>query len=136
MLQHLLERTAVAAADDQDVPRRPVRHDRHMADHLVIDELVTLGDLHEAIQHEDAAQERRLEDNRLLVRGAPPIDVPFDFEPLAPMWSVGFLVPLAHHSTPRICSQTVIRRALNMCRSTGTTLCGSADPHMKASIAA
>ena len=69
MLQHLLERAAVAAADDQDVARRAVGDDRHMGHHLVIDELVALAGLDDAIQDQDPAERRVLEDQHVLQAG-------------------------------------------------------------------
>ena len=40
VLEHLLGNAAVAAADDQHLPRLAVREDRHVRHHLLVDELV------------------------------------------------------------------------------------------------
>ena len=136
VLQHLFQGAAVAAADDQDIARRAVGHERDVRDHLVIDELVALGGLDEAVEHEHASDLRRLEDDRFLECGAPPMDVALDQEPLPPVRIVDLFEPLGHHTRPRSRAEIATRRALNARRKIGTTRYGSAAPHMNTSIAA
>jgi hypothetical protein len=59
MPQRLARHAAIAAADDQHPLRRAMGEDRHMRHHLVIDELVALGDLHDAVQRELRARSTR-----------------------------------------------------------------------------
>ena len=63
------QHAAVAAADDQHFLRRAVRQQRHVGQHFVIDELVTLGGLHHAVERHYAPQHRVLEDHRILMIG-------------------------------------------------------------------
>jgi hypothetical protein len=121
VFQDLFQRTAVAAADDQDIARRAVGHQRDVRDHLVIDELVALGGLDEAVEHEHASHVRRLEDDGFLDTRVPAMDVAFDQEPLAPVGIVDLFVPLGHHTRPRSRAEIATRRALNARRRIGTT---------------
>jgi hypothetical protein len=68
-LQHLARHAAIAAADDQHPRRRAMGEDRHMGQHLVVDEIVALGDLHHAVQRQDPAEGRFSEDAQALVLG-------------------------------------------------------------------
>ena len=58
---------AVARADDEDILRLFVDGHRHMDDHLVVDELVPLGQHHIAVQRQHPAELRRLKDVDALV---------------------------------------------------------------------
>src|SRR3546814_3900135 len=69
MLQRLLQRAAVAAADDQHEAHRAMRQDRHMDEHLVVEELVALGGLNDAVEGQPAAEGPVLEDQHLLLPG-------------------------------------------------------------------
>jgi len=129
------ERAAVATADDQHLARRAVRHDRHVDHHLVIDELVALAGLHDAVQDQHPAERPVLEHQHLLQAGMPAQKDTLDLDPLPPVRVVLLLEPV-HHRTPRSCSESAIRPAPKACRSTGTTSCGRVAPHMNTSIAA
>src|SRR5215213_5126370 len=69
MLQCFLGDAAVAATDDQYIPRLAVREDGHVRHHLVIDEFVTRGDLRCAIEHQHLAEMLMLEQHQVLVIG-------------------------------------------------------------------
>jgi hypothetical protein len=70
MLERLFGDAAVAATDDQHLARSPMGEDRHVAHHLVIDELIAGGDLRCPVEHEDTAEVRVLEQHEMLVLGA------------------------------------------------------------------
>ena len=69
MTGHFTQHCAVATADNQNVFRVPVRQQRNVGHHLVIDKLVTLGRLYYAIQCHDAAKSGILKDDEILVIG-------------------------------------------------------------------
>ena len=46
-----------------------MRQQRHVGQHFVIDELVTLGGLHHAVERHHAPQDRVLEDHQILMIG-------------------------------------------------------------------
>ena len=71
MLEGFAQHAAVAPADDQHALGVSVRHDRHMGDHLVIAELVLLGGLDDAVEHQYAAEQRVAKHDRLLKGGSP-----------------------------------------------------------------
>ena len=94
VLQHLLEQPAVAPADDEDPPRVAVGDERHVAHHLVIEELVALGRLDDAVECEHAAHHLVLEDYQVLQLGLLAMDDALDLEALADVVVEGFLVPI------------------------------------------
>ena len=59
--------TAVTGTDDEDVLRVPVDSHRYMGDHLIVDELVTLGQHDIAIKGQHTAELRCFEDVDALV---------------------------------------------------------------------
>ena len=67
MLQHATQHAAVARPDDQHAPRLAMRQQRHVRDHLLIDELVRFGDLDAAVEHQYAAVTGTLEDQDVLI---------------------------------------------------------------------
>jgi hypothetical protein len=66
---HLAEDAAVAAADDEDGLRVGVRHHGQVRDHLLVRELVALGELDDAVEDEDAAVRRRVKHHDVLQAG-------------------------------------------------------------------
>src|SRR5262245_50994267 len=56
-----------------------VRQDRHMAHHLVVDELVRGSDLSRPVEHQYFSEERILEENEMLMLGVQLIEHPRDF---------------------------------------------------------
>ena len=85
MLQHPPQHAAVAGADDQHVRRGAMRQQRHMGQHLLVDELVALGDLDHAVQHHDAAVRDALEDHDVLEVALHPRQFALHQEALAPV---------------------------------------------------
>ncbi len=69
MPQRLAQDSAVAAADDERVPRPPMGEQRHMRHHLVIDELVLRRQLHDAVEHHHPPEFERFEDDQVLMLG-------------------------------------------------------------------
>ena len=69
MAAYLAQNAAVAAADDQHAARGAMGEDRHVGQHLVVDELIPLGGLHDAIEHHHPAEHRVVEDHQVLVLG-------------------------------------------------------------------
>jgi hypothetical protein len=59
----------VAAADDQYLLRLTMGEERHVRHHLVIDELITGGELDNTVQHHHATEIAVLEDNEMLALG-------------------------------------------------------------------
>ena len=76
---------AVAGADDQHAVGRAVRQQRHMRQHLLVDELVALGDLHDAVEQHDAAVRVALEDHDVLERALNAREFTPDQESLSPL---------------------------------------------------
>src|SRR3546814_7907334 len=104
--------------------------------HLVIDELVPVGRLHPAVEHEHAADAGVLEQHDALVRR---LTVEQNLVGLEAEPEVGvqrLLDPAAHRPLPRRYSSTTTCAGLKRWRSTSTARCGSAAPHMKMSSAA
>ena len=56
MTQHLGKRAAVAATDDEHIARLPMRKVRRVRQHLVVDEMVALGQHGEAVQGQQAPE--------------------------------------------------------------------------------
>ena len=67
VFQHLFQQAAIAAADNQDLAGAPMRQQRQVRQHLVIDEFVAFGRLDDAVQCENAAEFRILEQDQLLM---------------------------------------------------------------------
>ena len=57
--QHLAHAAAVAAADHEHRARRPHGAERHVREHLVVHELVALGDHHQVVEREEDTVEAR-----------------------------------------------------------------------------
>src|SRR5262249_24391990 len=162
VLEHLLRDAAVAAADDQHLLRTPVRQDRHVSHHLVVDELIGAGDLGRAVEHEHLAEERMLEQHEMLVLGLLLVDHPLDLIGHADadvieqrLGNPAFVGHDRHTSgrrstarnrrrvsrrlssdyvpCPRKISLTSMRLALKALRSTGMQASGIALPHMNKS---
>ena len=66
-LSDLPQASAVAASDDEHAPRRRVDGHGHVDEHLVVEELVPLRELHHAVQREHSPEERVLQDLDALV---------------------------------------------------------------------
>ncbi len=69
VLEHFLGDAAIAAADDEHLAHVAVGEQRHVRHHLLVNELVLLGDLGGAVEHEHLAEERLLEQHQMLVLG-------------------------------------------------------------------
>jgi hypothetical protein len=124
MLQHLAQDAAVAAPDHEDALGVPVGEQRHVRHHLVIDELVALGRLRDAVERHDPAEGRVRVDHEILEVGSAPVqdltdlvghgDVLVEFlaEPRA----------AAQSTRPRLCSITLMLSGPNASRRTGMPL--------------
>ena len=64
--QRLTQRPTVAAADDQHAFGAPMGQQRHMGDHLMIDELVPGGELHDTVQRQHTPEHPVVEDDQVL----------------------------------------------------------------------
>ena len=80
MLEYLLGDAAIAAADDEHVLGLTMGEQRHMRHHFLVDELVLLGDLRRAIEHEHLAEEAVLEQHKVLMLGVQLVKHLVDFE--------------------------------------------------------
>ncbi len=80
VLEHFLGDAAIAAADDQHLACVAVGEQRHVRHHLLVDELVLLGDLGGAVEHEHLAEERMLEQHEVLVLGLQLVEHLVDLE--------------------------------------------------------
>jgi hypothetical protein len=100
MLQHLADGATVAAADHQDPACPAVGQQRHVCDHLVIDALVGLGQLHDPVQGQDAAEAGAIEDRQVLKVGALAGDDTLDREADDEVLGVGFVEPVRHGGAP------------------------------------
>ena len=69
MAGHFTQHCAVAAADNQNMLRVTVRQERDVGHHFMINKLVALGGLHNAVQRHHAAKGSILEDDQILVIG-------------------------------------------------------------------
>ena len=144
VLQHAAEDAAVAAADDQHALGGAVVQQRNMRHHLLVDELVRLGDLHHAVQHQHAPMRDAVEDEDVLVRAADPGDLGLAAETLAPGRVERFLDPgaaaarVGHGSSvrPRLCSASCTRPGEKPAFSAGSARKASQPPQTKMSSAA
>src|SRR4029079_17704113 len=111
---------------------------RHVRHHLVVDELVLGGELHDRIEHHDPAAVRVLEDNQGLVVGLAveksAVRTQADAE--APVERL--FDPAFHRfiSLPRNCSLTTTLRGSNASFRTSMAALGLVWPHMNTSSAA
>lgn len=140
MTQHFARHAAVAAADDQNPPRRAMGEQRRVGEHLMIDVLIALRHLHNAVEGENPAEDRVLEDLEALMIGAAVVDHPRRTQPLAIVRVQRLVDPVVHSAastipSPRRSSFTRTSRALNARRRTPIAWRGSASPHMKTSNA-
>ena len=136
VLQGLLEHAAVAAADDQHLARGAVGQDRHVREHLVVDELVALGGLDDIVQDQHPAQGPVLEHDHALMRGPAVVEDFFGFQLESQTRVQDFLEPPGHRTRPRRISSTARRPGRKAARRTSIAARGSAQPHMKTSSAA
>ena len=67
VLEELLDHPAIATTDDEHVPDGPVRQDRHVAEHLVVDVLVGRRQLRDAVEHDELAEADALGDHEALM---------------------------------------------------------------------
>ena len=137
--QNFARHTAVAAADDQHPAGVPVGDDGRMGHHLMIDELIALGRLHDAVQRQEPPELGVLKDLKALMLGLAVIENRIDLQAL-PVGAVKLFVKPGHDAastipSPRRNSFTCTSAALNARRSTSTARRGSASPHMKTSNA-
>src|SRR3546814_440619 len=107
-----------------------------MSEQLVIDELVPLRRLDDAVEDQHPAEVRVLEQDQVLMLAFPLVEDFVDFQPGLDTPIQGLRKPVGHQTRPRRCSSTSIRSGLKARRKTSIALCGLAPPHMKMSIAA
>ena len=136
VLENLLDGAAVAAADHQHPPRGAVSQEGHVYEHLVVDELVALGGLHDIVEHQGAAERRGLENRQALMAG-----VTFAKHRIGAQAEgvavVELLVePARHIPSPRRWVSTRVSPGVNAASRTASASPGSAAPHMKRSKAA
>jgi len=93
MLQHALQHTAIAGANDQYALRRAMGQDGHMGDHFLIDEFIAFRDLHHAIQQHDAPMGFAFKDNNVLKIRLHARQFTLHPEALAPGGVKGFIDP-------------------------------------------
>ena len=112
MAKNLTKHAPVAAADDQHPLRVAMGEQRNVREHFVVGEFVPFRRLHNAVQGEDAAENRRLEDREFLEFRPSFADDARDFEALGvsdrAAW-VEALVKPCHGARPRRRSSTWIR---------------------------
>ena len=113
----------------------PCAIQRHVRDHLVINMVVALGQLHDTIQNQYAAKSRFSNMRHPGTWFAPRYSIGVHGENLRVVL-VQLFLKCFHGITPRLCSDTVSIRGLKACLSTSIALCGSASPHMNTSMAA
>ena len=104
VLQDAAQHAAVAGADDQDIGGLAMRQQRHMGQHLLIYELIALGDLDDAVQHHDAAVGEAFEDDDVLELAFDPGEFALHQEALAPVGVKRFVDPAigGHATAPEI----------------------------------
>ena len=100
VLQHLPQRTAVAAADDEDVPDRPMGEEWRVGQHLMVEVFVRFGGLEDAVEDQDPAEGRGVEDHQLLEFGLLAMERPGDFESLSISGVKALKEPLGARQSP------------------------------------
>ena len=83
--QNPAEHAAIASTDDQYVPCVAMGQQWHMAQHLLVDELVAFGDLDAAVQHHDTAVGEAVEDDNVLECASHTRHFVLDAESLSPV---------------------------------------------------
>src|SRR4029078_9662549 len=138
MLQHLAQHAAVAAADDQRLFCLAVSEQRHVAHHLVIDELVLGGELDDAVEHHHPTKVGVLEDDQSLMLGLAVEKDGVRLQTDTEASGERLFDPAVHRfiSLPRICSLTTTLRGEKASFKTSMAALGLVWPHMKISSAA
>jgi len=138
MLERLAQDPAVAAADDERLCRPPMGEQRHVAHHLVIDELVLGRQLHHTIEHHHAPEIGRLEDDQMLKLGLAVEEDSVGSQACAETAMQRFFDPAFHLciSLPRKCSFTSTLPGVNASLRTSMARRGLVSPHMNTSSAA
>ncbi|RMS16985.1 hypothetical protein ALP75_204777 [Pseudomonas syringae pv. actinidiae] len=95
VLGDFAQHAAIAAANDQYTFGSAMSQNRHVSEHLVIDELIRFGGLDHTIQRHDPAHTRVLEDHQMLVLGAYFVQHFFHTKALAVAFVQRFLI-IAH----------------------------------------
>src|SRR6185312_14594496 len=121
VLDHLPERAAVAAADDQNISCVSVRDHRHMGDHLMVDMAVSFGELDDAVEHEHLSECWILEHENVLVVGPARAEDTCDRKILS-MVGIEPLLECVHGISPRLCSTSVTARGMKAPRMTSKAL--------------
>ena len=104
--QHLAQRAAVAAADDDHAARRGVREQRRVRHHLVIQEIVALAEHDAAVDHHQMAEGFGGVDLDVLIGGLFFMQFRLDLEPEgATARLVEFRKPLTVHA--HVCPQKI-----------------------------
>ena len=123
VLQRFFERAAVAAADDEDALRLAMGQDGGMGQHLVVEELVGLRRLDDAVQHQHPAECGVLEDEEVLVIRLFVVENVGDLQPLVEVRMERFFEPLARQTlSPRRCSCSCTLSGWKTSRRTGIAL--------------
>ena len=104
MHQHAAQHAAIAGADDEHPARVAMFQQRNMAQHLLVDELVALGDLDAAIQRHDAAVAGALEHDDVLKLAAHARNFAHHAKALAPIGIQRLIKPSIGHGTLRTAS--------------------------------
>ncbi len=99
MLGDFAQHAAIATADNQHPPGQAMSQDRHVGEHLVVDEFVGLGGLHHTVERHDAPHAGILENGQMLMLGATFIQHPVYREALAVSLVESFLI-VAHGYLP------------------------------------
>src|SRR3546814_12801299 len=107
-----------------------------MGQHLVVDEFIALGALHDAVQRQHAAEAAGLEDADLLVFRLALEEDFLDFVTLAEPGIQRFVKPGGHRISPRFISVHWMLSGRKARRSTGMALAGWPSPQTTAARAA
>ena len=134
--EHFACRSTIAATDDEHARGVAVAENRHVGQHLVVDELVALGGLDDAVKREDPSEQPVLEDQQLLLTGRGAEQDPVHGQPLGQPRVQCLLEPFGHVTIPRRWSPIWTDSGLKAAVSTGIARCGSVSPHMNTSSAA
>ncbi len=86
MLQNPSQHTAITGTDDQYALCRAMLDKRHMDDHLLIDKLICLGNLHDTVKQKHPSMRQALENHNFLIRASNTGYLTNYAETLSPTW--------------------------------------------------
>src|SRR4029077_17801295 len=138
MPQALPEHAAVAAAHNQGFARPAVGEQRHVRHHLVVDELVLGGELHDRVEHHHPAKVGIFEDDQTLVLGLAIEEDAVRGQSDTEATVERLFDPAVHRfiSLPRRCSLTTTLRGEKASFRISIAARGLVSPHMNTSSAA